>query len=346
MNPIMGETNLNLALALEGRAKATAGNRGLVAIADALAALPDPEIDRTFMLALEARLMTEGLETAPARHLQIVTAEPAFPQTSADELVRVAPVIQMPQRRGVVRRTVASGLVAAMVSAFPLVAAAKSLPGSPFYGLKVRIQHAQIAIFGGVIEDGFAHARLAQERLVEAGQLDAMHADPSLIEATLRAANDELKAAQALIMDNTTDPAALRRFAGMAAESEARIESMFAMTGAARSALDGALVTTRSIQLAVADALGTTTAILTTAIQSSPQHAAQIEPQAATGTSSQPSASDPAATSTNVKDSGDTGSKGNGGNGQGLGGPSEGCQVMGAQNGLGDTLMIVTDLTC
>src|SRR5688572_168716 len=104
MRTAMGDQT-NLALALEGRVKAAPANAQLVAIADALAALPDPEIDTNFMLALEARLMTEGLETAPARHLQVVTTEPAFPvpafpKTAADEVVRIAPVVQMPRRRG------------------------------------------------------------------------------------------------------------------------------------------------------------------------------------------------------------------------------------------------------
>src|ERR1041384_563708 len=176
MKALMGES-MNLALALEGRVKAARGTSDLVVLADALAALPEPEIDASFARALEARLMTEDFGVAAAtRHLHVVKAEPAFPTTPADEIVRVAPVVQMPRRNMVVRRSVAAGVAAAMLGAFPLVAAAQSLPGSPFYGLKRGVERMQIAFFGNAVQDGFSYGELAQRRIDEAWQLAGRHA--------------------------------------------------------------------------------------------------------------------------------------------------------------------------
>jgi hypothetical protein len=345
----MGE-QLNLALALEGRVKVAPANAQLMAIADALAALPDPEIDRNFMLALEARLLTEGLEEAPARHLQVVKAEPAFPQTPADEIVRRADVIQMPRRRGVVRRSVAAGLAAAMVSAFPLVAAAQSLPGSPFYGLKVRMQHAQIAMFGGAVEDGFSHARLAQQRINEASQLVQIDARQSLIAATLRAANEELEAAKSLILANTTDSATLVKLSGMAAESEADIAAMTGMSGGAKTARDSALNTSQAIQDDIAEALG-----IETINVAAPQVQAPVSTQTVTNsglsggtTYSAPggdtkSGSSGGGVKTTTKD--DPKDPGDGRDPRDLTGPGGGCEIFGADD-FGDTFTLVTRTTC
>src|SRR5919108_3983054 len=100
MSSKMGST-LSLALALEGRIKPARENEQLVAIAEALAELPDPQIDRGFMLALEQRILTEEFsEQAPVRHL-----EPVPTVAPVAEPIRRAPVVQMPKRRFIIRRS-------------------------------------------------------------------------------------------------------------------------------------------------------------------------------------------------------------------------------------------------
>src|SRR5437899_9078379 len=119
MSPTMGE-DLNLALALEGAIEAaTPEVKGLVTIANALAQLPEPEIDATFAAELEQLLLTDGV-TAPVGRPQLTVVKPAVPV--APEPVRRDTVVRMPSRRFTVRRSLTAAVAAASLAAFPLVA--------------------------------------------------------------------------------------------------------------------------------------------------------------------------------------------------------------------------------
>jgi len=248
MKALMGE-KMNLALAVEGRIQpARPKTKQLVKIAGALAALPDPDIDVTFMKALEHRLLTEVVEV---RRLSSV------PATPADEVVRRAPIIRIPSGRFTLRRGFAAGLAAAALGAFPVAAAAQALPGSPFYSLKTGMEKAQIAFFGGPVEDGFAKMAHAQRRVSEAQQVTALGGDTETVASLLAIANDLSREGGNLVLTNTTDPAQLQRLASIAEETEARLRAEAAALGTTAAAeFEAVLSTTASIQDAVAAALG------------------------------------------------------------------------------------------
>lgn len=333
----MGEQNL--ALALEGRAKAAHGNEQLLVIAEALAALPDPEIDQAFMLALEHRLLTEELVEQPVQRLQVV---PAFPPTPADEVVRRAQVVRMPKRRFTVRRSVAAIAAAASLAAFPMAAVASSLPGSPFYGLELRVERAQLALFGTPVEDGFTHLRLAEERVAEAEQLAELGADPDAITLALELAQAELKMATSLVLANTDDPAILRRLSAEAAGAEETLRDAAGSLAQTGDAFDDALDATQSIQDTIARLLGidvtsptmpvstTTTGIFGSG--SSDQEYAQQ--RAGSNGPSEDGSDDPQGPID------DDGTK------KPLDPGDEGCAVFGSEMGLGDALAPLAKLGC
>lgn len=346
----MGEEQA-LALSLEGRVAARGNTRHLVALADTLASLPDPEIDATFAATLEARLMTEGLEGARPR-LVVLSA---IPQTSADEVVRTADVVQMPSRRFAVRRSVVAVAAAAMLTAFPVVAAASALPDSPFYGLKRGIEKAQLAVFGTAVEDGFTHMKLSQRRVDEATQLIAMRADEALIASTLAAAEDHMEQGQALVFGNATDEHTLNLLAEQARLLEEQMSQIAPSLGSeTASAVDSALGVARRIQETVAgtfaqtqgplpligpalpSGLNASTGTVTTTTQSS------TTTSTASTTTKTTSSSDDDGTASGTKPGTNTGT----GRGKSLDGAGDGCEIAGSANGLGDTLSALTRLTC
>ena len=214
----MGET-LDLALALEGRTKAAPENAQLVVIAEALSNLPDPQIDTSFMLALEQRLLTEEIAgQQPARTLTVVPSTAPAPVRE----VRRAPVVQMPKRRFVVRRSLVAVAAAASLAAFPVVAAAQSLPGSPFHSIKLKVEHALIAVFGTPTEDMVSHMTLADRRMGEVEKLIATDGAANDIALGLYLVKSELNKASALIAQ-TDDPAVLRMMADQAHATEMRL---------------------------------------------------------------------------------------------------------------------------
>lgn len=255
MSPRMGQ-ELALALALEGRIDAVpAETASLVALATELQALPEPEIDMNFAAALEQRLLTEGLEEAPVRpQLQVVRS---IPETPADEVVRRAEVVRLPRRRYTVRRSIAAVAAAAMLSAFPVAATASSLPGSPFYGLKLFTERAQLAMFGGEVADAFTHVSLAERRIDEARQLTELGAAQDLIAGTLAAADEELRAALGLVEKASPGTGTLQRFAAAAREAEKALQEVRpALAATAEAVAVEAIRTSREIQKVVALALG------------------------------------------------------------------------------------------
>lgn len=254
----MGE-HLALALALEGRVEAArAETATLVSLAGRLTTLPEPAIDAAFAAALEARLLAEEVETAPeiiqVPRLRVVRS---IPETPADEIVRRAPVVQMPRRRLVVRRGLAAAIAAASLGAFPVVAAAQALPGTPFYGMKISFEKMQIALFGDRVADAFTYVKLANARFGEAKQLDALGKPQDLIATTIARGNNELRRGFILI-GATSDRATLARFMKEAHDTQARLESVSsgAFSERTKAALESAIDTSRAIQSAMADRLG------------------------------------------------------------------------------------------
>jgi hypothetical protein len=336
----MGE-DLNLALALEGRVSARGEAAKLVAIADKLATLPDPEIDPKFAAALEARLLGDAAQPK-------LTVVRSIPETPADEIVRRADVIQMPRRRMVVRRSVVSGVVAASMAAFPLVAAASALPGSPFYGLKKGIERMELAFAGDSVHRGLDYAKFAQERTGELGQLVSMGADADLIAATANEARSDLGKAQDLVIGHTSDRGILARFSSMVRETETDMRAISGeMNAEARADVAGAIRTSQQIQQQVAAALGLPVSPIVLAGSSAP---------AATVTTGSGSAQDGNASSGNDGQSSDGTSVRKAahgadddptGTGKALGGASdEGCDVPGSANGLGEVTAPVVRLLC
>ena len=256
MSPKMGE-NLTLALALEGAIEpATAEMKQLVGIANALAQLPEPEIDATFANELEQLLLTDG-QTQPVGRPQLTIVKPVQPATP--EPVPADTVVRMPSKRYAVRRSLTAAVAAASLAAFPLVAAASSLPGSPFYGLKQLEHRIELALANGPVAEGFVQMRHANQFVSEAEQLAAFpNPDEGLIARTLAKGAEALRAGSALVLGNTSDPVALSRLADMAAAT-GRDVSRFAGelgNGAAENAAQQVIEATQGIQAAVAGVLG------------------------------------------------------------------------------------------
>jgi len=347
--PRMGET-LNLALSLEGRAKPAPRNEQMVRIAAMLANLPDPEIDPRFMLALEAKLMAEPV-AASVRHLSVV---PAFPPTPADEVVRRAPVVQMPSRRFVVRRSVAAVAAAAALGAFPVAAAAQSLPGSPFYGLKRSFEKAQIALFGDAVDDGLRYMQQAQRRGDEAEKLGTLGAEPGLIEHTLAEMQELQRRGSELILANTSDIAVLNKLAEMAAAAEAQLRLAVPVLNAeTRGALHDAIAVTTQIQNAVARALGIGGSVADIEVGSVNTSATF---QQSSSLSLQPSGTTQARSTESDGDGDRSPAKGqrepgddpkDPGDGKLIDDPEDvGCEIPGSEDGLGDLLAPVARMTC
>lgn len=342
----MGE-HLDLALALEGRTNAARSQtKQLIALAGSLAALPEPEIDATFATALEASLLGEfdaQFSTRPQ-----LTVVRTIPETPADEVVRRAPVVQMPRRRHVVRRSVVAVAAAASLAAFPLSAAASSLPGSALHGLKRGIEQSRLALFGTPLEDGFFHMELSHRRASELNQLIALGATSDRIAAAADMVDEEMRAGRALVFGNTIDPLDLSRLASMAQRTEVEMrKARAALEGGVTSALTPAIVTSEKIQLAVRDALG-----MTIASAPAPSDEQVVLGQIATqGPSTTTTETEPSGTTAADKDPGSSDDReprrddseidrtaNNAKNG--------GCEVAGSAQGLGDVLAPITKVTC
>lgn len=225
------ETTLNLALALEGSvAPGTDEVRRLTGVADMLESLPDPDIDPRFVARLEAVLMAEfdakhGVSTvAPEAGLRLVTAQPKV-QPTPETATRVAPnVIALPRRRLVIRKAIAGMAAAAMISALPIVAAASSLPGSPFFGIeKFRQNHAISAAHGA--EKGFVMEGTARKWIGYGAEMIALEYDANQIDRVLQHAG-WLQTGAARIISATGTAAQVERLRAMLAADAERLDRL------------------------------------------------------------------------------------------------------------------------
>lgn len=348
MGRMMGD-QLALELALEGRVTARGEAADLVAIAEGLSRLPEPTIDETWASALEARLLNEGLET-PA-----VVGRPSLTvvgeqQTVETAPVHRAPVVTLPRRRLVVRKSVAAVAAAAALTAFPVAAAASSLPDSPFYGVKRLVERAEIALFGGPVHDAFTHLKHANARLAEAEQMGALGYDDAAIAEVLADADALVSKANLLVWSNTSDPATLERLAAEARAIED--QATLIATGAVQArAVAPVIATTRQIQVDVAERLGFPSAsVAIPAVEdvTAPATQGTFTSNSAQGTtsSSQTSGSKGSSSTTTTTRTGTTGTSPNG-TAKGISGEeSEGCEIPGSGNGLGDLMAPVTKVWC
>ncbi|HEX9713208.1 MAG TPA: DUF5667 domain-containing protein [Actinomycetota bacterium] len=350
MGRMMGD-QLALELSLEGQIAARGETADLVALAEGLANLPAPQIDETWASALEARLLNEGLETPAVvgRPSLMVVGEPQ--KTTEAAPVRRAPVVTLPRRRLVVRKSVAAVAAAAALAAFPVAAAASSLPESPFYSVKRFMERAEIALVGGSVHDAFTHLKHANVRLDEAEQMGALGYDDAAIAAVLADAEELVSKANALIWANTSDPATLER---LAAEARA-IEDQAILIGGGpvnAGALAPVIATSRQIQVDVAEHLGLPAPALV-----EPPEVDATTVTAPTTMTTFDSSSSPTSTGSQGSTSGGSsggstspsegGSSGPGAKTKGISGDeSDGCEIPGSGNGFGDLMAPVTKVWC
>lgn len=357
MGRLMGE-DLALALALEGRSGAHGETAELVALAEGLNALPEPEIDQTWAAALEARLLEEDLDAAPAigRPALTVVSQPA--DAPEAQPVRRAPVVTLPRRRVSVRRSVAAVAAAAALAAFPVAAAASSLPDSPFYGLKRLIERAEIALFGGPTQDAFAHLEHANVRLQEARQMNALgYADDQIATVLLDA--ERLVAKAGALIDGTADDAVtLSRLFDAARDIEDRAKDMENETPA--GPIDLVILGSQQLQEKLADRLGFPEPDLTIPVidstlmvPDSTGGATSLTGGAAgTGSSSgsgSPKSSGGTSSKTQSRESGGSGGESSGGGGTGKGLSDQeppGCEIPGSANGFGDLMAPLVKAWC
>ncbi|MFP5224285.1 MAG: DUF5667 domain-containing protein [Actinomycetota bacterium] len=298
MSNINGE--VALALALDGRASVyDRETADLLAVADALRNLPDPQIDPVFANALEQRLMNEAFEQAPTGRPSLRLVEPETP-VETEPVIDV--VVSLPRRRVAMRRSIVAIAAAMTLSAFPVLAAAKALPGSPFYGLKQKIHAAQIALFGDAFADADRRLGFAAEHIWEAEQLVALGADSSLVGQALDMAAYEISRAEQTVVGEN-DSERLAGFAAKAAETEALLaKSAPVLAPEATEAFDRAMDASRSLTQAVAKALGITDEGTLSRILS------EVAPTAPTAPGSAPTVSEPTTGTTSTTTSTDHGS--------------------------------------
>ncbi len=261
MSNTVAEPQVALARALEYPvAQAPAELRGLVRIARALVAVPDPKIDPGFVARLEARLLSEVIEEAPVRRLSVISsppaASPAPVASSIQDSHPTATVTALPRRRFVVRKAMLAAIAAVLAVALPVVASGSALPGTPLYGIKLRMENLRVSLFGGPITDGFAHLDFAERRLHEVDQLVALDRT-DLIPQTLDRMQQSLELGTGLILRNTTDARILNRLAGVLRKTNGKLSDLFQEApSTVRSDILAALVSGRALSAEVAEALG------------------------------------------------------------------------------------------
>lgn len=241
-----------LALALEGRSsRHDHETTSLLAVANALRALPEPDIDPVFASALEHRLLTEGLAETARPGLRLV--EPLG--TVVEEPVSDV-VVSLPRRRLQVRRSFVAAAAVMSLAAMPVVAAAAALPGSPFYGLKQQFHAAQIAFLGDSFADAERRLGFAAGHISEAEQLVAIGASDARVGVAIDLATREIARAEVSVA-GATDTVRLAAFAEKASATDQILrDAASILAPQAGAAFGRAMDASRSLQAAMRDALG------------------------------------------------------------------------------------------
>jgi hypothetical protein len=184
----------------DGFAREVALVGALRELGDATAAAPDEE----FRSALRTRLLA-------------VAAVQGVGETATAPAPAPAPW----RRRAA---TVTAGAMASVVAVTGVsVAASRSLPGDPFYGLKRTTEGVQLRLAGGEEQEGTRHLQFAAERLGELRRMadgGALSSDDlARVESLLDDMDDDTRSGQRLLVDAfraTQDAAPLERLSRFA----------------------------------------------------------------------------------------------------------------------------------
>jgi Domain of unknown function (DUF5667) len=155
---------------------------GLVAVVDALRAVPAPAADPVFVASLRERLVAEA---------ESVLASAAAELDEADARLRLRPATPRARRRHRRLAAAVSGVVIVGGSATMAYAAQSALPGDGLYPLKRGLEsaHAELTFDRGA--RGKVLLQSADTRLDEAQQLARTHGDPSRVDQALDAFTQE-----------------------------------------------------------------------------------------------------------------------------------------------------------
>ncbi|GAC1410338.1 MAG: hypothetical protein NVSMB57_04010 [Actinomycetota bacterium] len=231
--------------------------RRLASIAVALEAVPDPEIDPSFVARLEARIMSEEVNTYPALSL-VSSFNRGSDGTNAEPVTKVphtASVIWLPRRRLVVRKALVGAVAAILLVALPLVASASALPGTPFYGLHATLERLERAAADGPVQKGFVDLKHGARRLDEVKELFALRSTP-LVPQTLERMNDALRTGTNLILRHATDPETLTRLARALGSSTGKLSTLLKSAPASiKPSIIGSLASGNALRRVVMTAL-------------------------------------------------------------------------------------------
>lgn len=345
----MGEMQLALSLRAQGASHTEV--RNLVGVAQALAVVPDPEIDAAFADALEARLLTEGLELSPevtplrrpvrsARPARRA-ARPAFRPVETTRSSRTAAVVPLPRRRFVVRKAMAVAIAAAMMLALPVAAGAQALPSSPFYKVKIAMEDVRSFFTGGDLAKGFYELSRAQTRFDEASQLLAL-GDAEHAAKTISSMKQHQRKGTQLILGASPSPADLERVEDYMRDLVGQLQDLLPQAdSASRSTILDAI---RQAE-AIADNLaGTTDMRLVNPADVLSKIAVDVQSPSGTTTQS------PAGTTPGEDNGGGSNAEPEdpveGGGKKVKDGVDEGCRVPGSANGLGDVVAPLAKVFC
>jgi hypothetical protein len=192
----------------------------LLAVVEALRAVPEPIADPAFVVDLRARLVTEA---------ESVLTEAATAREETDARLTLAPAAPRVRRRRRRLAAAVSGLALVGASATMAVAAQTALPGDALYPVKRGLEsvHADLTF------DRAARGRVllgdANTRLDEAEQLSREHADPARVGDALDAFTQEsTQGADLLVADyqSTGHESSMTTLRTFTADSMARLREL------------------------------------------------------------------------------------------------------------------------
>lgn len=177
--------------ALSGKGSADPAVAGLVALAGALAAVPQRPAP-AFRDALRTKLMAEAAAIAASVPAASVPATPAVRPP-------LRTLLQHPAMQ-----VATGGLAAAVAATGVVVGTSRSLPGDPLYGLKRTVENWQVGLAGGATAEANALLEQAQTRLDEIRALLDQHA-LDRVTGAIDALQDELNSATSRLLNAARD---------------------------------------------------------------------------------------------------------------------------------------------